>query len=157
MFLKCDQSMDFIVAGREEIESGIVVRAPYVVISITDPGKRPARIQRAAGFRDILRLQFHDAVPLVGFTLPSEIVLMTKDHARSIYRFVKLWHDKVETIVVHCEQGMSRSPAVAAAICKVLDGDSRHFFHEYMPNRYIYQLMLRSGREVNGVPADTAT
>ena len=146
--------MDFIVAGREEIESGIVVRTPYVVISITDPGKRPASIPRATGFRDILRLQFHDAVPAVDFTRPSEIVLMTKDHAESICRFVRLWQTKVETMVVHCEQGMSRSPAVAAAICKVLGGDDREFFREYAPNPYIYQLTLRAGQKANGLPRD---
>ncbi len=142
--------MDFIVAGREEIESGIVVRTPYVVISITDPGKRSARIQRAAGFRDILRLQFHDAVPVVGFTLPSEIVVMTKDHTEEIWQFVHKWCNKVETIVVHCEQGMSRSPAVAAAICKVFGDDDRRFFREYMPNRYIYDLLVTVAEEAAG-------
>ena len=150
MLLKCDQSMDFIVAGREEIESGIVVRTPYIVISITDPGKRPARIQRAAGFRDILRLQFHDAVPVVGFTLPSEIVVMTKDHTEEVWQFVHKWHNEVEAIVVHCEQGMSRSPAVAAAICNVFGDDDRRFFREYMPNRYIYDLLVNVAEEVAG-------
>ena len=133
--------MDFVVAGRQEIEAGIPVRTAYVVISITDPGSTPARIQRPAGFRDVLRLQFHDAVPVTIFKMPPDIVLMNEDHAKSIWRFVKQWQEKVETIVVHCEQGMSRSPAVAAAICNVLDGDGSQFFQEYMPNRYVYDLM----------------
>lgn len=133
--------MDFIVAGREEIEAGIPVRTSYVVISITDPGSSPAKIQQPAGFRDVLRLQFHDAVPMKGFTLPPDIVLMNEDHAKLIWQFVKRWQETVETVVVHCEQGMSRSPAVAAAICNFRDGDGSHFFQEYMPNRYVYDLM----------------
>lgn len=138
--------MDFVVAGRQEIEDGISVRTAYVVISITDPGSRPARIQRPAGFRDVLRLQFHDAMPVKGFTLPADIVLMNEDHAKLIWEFVKQWQETVETIVVHCEQGMSRSPAVAAAICKALDGDGSQFFQEYMPNRYIYDLLVAATR-----------
>ncbi len=89
-----------------------------------------------------LRLQIHDAVPLGGFTLPSEIVLMNEGHARAIRKFVEQWREMAETIVVHCEQGMSRSPAVAAAISKFLDGDGSQFFDEYVPNRYVYDLMI---------------
>ena len=35
-----------------------------------------------------------------------------------------------------------QSPAVAAAICKVLDGDGSQFFDEYVPNQYIYDLLI---------------
>lgn len=141
--------MHFVIEGREEIEAGVPVRTSYVIISITDPGKRPARIPRATGFWDILRLQFHDAVPVTGFTLPSEIVLMNEDHAKATWQFVQRWCNEVETIVVHCEQGISRSPAVAAAICKVLGDENVRFFGEYMPNRYIYNLLVwRSASEM---------
>ena len=134
--------MDFVVAGRQEIEAGVPVRTAYVVISITDPESRPARIQRPTGFRDVLRLQFHDAMPANGFTLPPNIVLIHEGHARAIWQFIEQWQETVETVVVHCEQGMSRSPAVAAAICNVLDGDGSQFFEEYVPNRYIYDLLI---------------
>jgi hypothetical protein len=39
---------------------------------------------------------------------------------------------------------MSRSPAVAAAICKGLGGDDRRFFREYQPNEFVYRLVLDS-------------
>ena len=136
--------MNFVVAGREEVEAGIPVRTAYVVISITDPGTRPANIRKAAGFRAVLRLQFHDAAPLKIFRLPPEVVVMTANHARLIWRFVKRWHESAETMVVHCEQGMSRSPAVAAAICEALGGDRRRFFKEYLPNKYIYNLLKQA-------------
>ena len=139
--------MEFAVVSRQEIETGIIVRSAYVVISITDPGSQPAKIKKSAGFREALRLQFHDAIPLKGyFKLPPEVVLMNEDHARAVWDFVGQWKGTVETIVVHCEQGMSRSPAVAAAICKMLGGDNRQFFHEYLPNQHVYGL-LRSVAE----------
>ena len=142
--------MNFIVAGREDIENGIVVRTAYVVISITDPGTKPARISQTAGLRDVLRLQFHDAVPVTVFEMPPHIVLMNEDHANSIWQFALNWRDKVETIVVNCEQGMSRSPAVAAALCRSLDGDDRRFFNEYVPNRYIYDQLLTVVEDASG-------
>ena len=134
--------MRFIVASRGEIERGIVVRTPYAVVSITDPDNPRARIPKSAGFRGVLHVQFHDAVPVDGEVLPQDIVLMTTEHAEKIWRFVARHQDQVGTIVVHCEQGMSRSPAVAAALADRLGGNSVRFFREYQPNEYIYGLML---------------
>ena len=37
-------------------------------------------------------------------------------------------------IVVHCHQGMSRSPAVAAAISEALEGDAAFWFERRIPN-----------------------
>jgi len=146
--------MRFIVAGRNEINEGIVVRTPYVVISISDPGKQRPRIRRSTGFRDAIFLQFHDAEPTEGFTPLDKLVLMTSDHAATIWEFVCRYQNAVDTIVVHCEQGMSRSPAVAAAICKTLGQDDRHFFDEYAPNRYIYDLMLKTAQQHFLLPQD---
>jgi predicted protein tyrosine phosphatase len=134
--------MKFIVVGRDEIERGIVVRTPYVVISITDPGKPRPTIRKSAGFRDVLFLQFHDAVPDDGVAPTEEIVFMTPDHAAAIWAFVSRYHDTVGTIVVQCEQGMSRSPAVAAAIAKHLGKNEKPFFREFAPNQYVYDLLI---------------
>ena len=134
--------MKFIVTSRSEIERGIVVRTRYVVVSITDPDNPLARIPKSAGFRGVLRVQFHDSVPVDGEVLPPHIVLMTREHAERILEFVARHQDQVDTIVVHCEQGMSRSPAVAAALCSQLGENSDRFLQEYQPNEYVYALML---------------
>jgi predicted protein tyrosine phosphatase len=136
--------VQFIVASRSEIERGIVVRTPYVVISITDPGTRRARIRRPTGIRGVLHVQFHDAVPVKGSPLPADVVLVTKEHAKRIWAFVFHHQGQVGTVVVQCEQGMSRSPAVAAALCTQLGSDSARFFQEYQPNDYVYSLMKAS-------------
>jgi predicted protein tyrosine phosphatase len=139
--------MKFIVASRGEIERGIIVRHPYIVISISDPGTPPPRVRRPPAFRDVLHLQFHDEEPVEGFKSPRDIVLMSEEQAREIREFVDRYRDDVGAIVVHCEQGASRSPAVAAALAKALGEDGDRFFFEYVPNQYVYNLVLAAASE----------
>jgi predicted protein tyrosine phosphatase len=133
--------MKFLVVSRREIEHGIVVRTPYVVISISDPKTKRPQIRKPAGFRGALYLKFHDSVPSQDLSLPPDVVVMSEKDGKRIWKFVLGYRDQVGTVVVHCEQGMSRSPAVAAALCKVLGTNSQRFFRDYQPNEYIYDLM----------------
>jgi predicted protein tyrosine phosphatase len=150
--------MKFIVTDRESIQGGLLVGRPYIVISICDPGRRKAAVPRQAGFRGVLRVAFHDAEPTANFRLPTSIRLMTPRQADQIRRFVQQHGDEVKAIVVHCEQGMSRSPAVAAALCRAMGGDDSRFFRDYMPNKHVFQLMLAAAtaqqRFTNGDPPD---
>jgi predicted protein tyrosine phosphatase len=132
--------MQFVVVGRDEIERGVFVRKPYAVISISDPGKRRPRIRKPILFRGALFLRFHDAED----QLHPDIVLMKPAHAKRIWRFVREHLDKIEILVFQCEQGASRSPAVAAAICRTLGGDDSRFFDEFVPNPYVYALLLKT-------------
>ena len=134
--------MQFIVTDRLSIEGGILVRSSYIVISIHDPDKRRARIPKQAGLRDVLVLAFHDAEPASNMKLPEDIRLMTAEQAERIWVFFHTHVGAVGAVVVHCEQGMSRSPAVAAALCRLHGGDEMYFFKNYQPNRYIYELIL---------------
>ena len=135
-------NMEFLVVGRDEIEDGLLLRAPYIVISIADPGSPQPRIRPSGLCRGILRLRFHDAEPVVGFISPPEIKQMTQQQALAIWQFVQRHLSDIRLIVVHCEAGMSRSPAVAAAICKGLGGDDSRFFEEFQPNMLVYGLLL---------------
>jgi len=135
----------FIVLARDEIERGVLVREPYVVISISDPGTKKPRIRQPPLCRGILSLRFHDAEPIDDFKLLPDIKLMTPNHAKRIWRFILEHSDAIQIAVVHCEQGMSRSPAVAAALCRLLGGNDSRFFQNYAPNRFAYELVLRAG------------
>lgn len=137
--------MEFVVQDRESVERGILVRSSYIVISIRDPDKRKVRVPKQPGLRGVRHLAFHDAEPAGNRALPENITLMTDDQARQVWEFVKKWEKQVGTIVIHCEQGMSRSPAVAAALCKRFGGDESRFFKEYQPNLYVYRLVLEAG------------
>lgn len=129
------------VYGRAEIEKGIVIPGSYSVISIRDPGTRVPRIRRSAGFRAAIYLEFHDAIPAAA-AFGSPLRLMCDADAQLIWNFVREQANRVDYLVVHCEQGMSRSPAVAAAICSRWGGDPSRFFREYALNRYVYDLLL---------------
>ncbi len=72
---------------------------------------------------------------------------MTPDHADRVWRFVRKHESQVGTIVVHCEQGMSRSPAVAATLCKGKGGDDARFWRQYQPNPYVYRLVMDASEE----------
>lgn len=73
----------------------------------------------------------------------QELILFTDDHARQIWDFVEKVWDKVELLLVHCLAGVSRSPAVAAAIAKVKYGDDSLYFSRYTPNSKVFNTMLR--------------
>ncbi|MDA8376274.1 MAG: hypothetical protein M0Z50_04200 [Planctomycetia bacterium] len=130
--------MEILVCNRAEIERGITVQPDYVVISICDPGTQKASVQRQPGLRDVLFLAFHDARPSAAFELPPEIKPFTPAQADEIRDFVRKHEPTVGTIVVHCQEGMSRSPAVAAAISDALGLDARRFWQLYSPNQHVY-------------------
>ena len=133
--------MQFLVCDRRTIEAGIIVRSAYVLISIRDPDKPPVQIRHSAGLRDILSLEFHDAEPIEGSQLPDRIRLMQAGDAERIWEFVQRYRDQVGAIVCHCEQGMSRSPAIAIALAEALGGDADRIRAEFQPNQYIYELL----------------
>jgi predicted protein tyrosine phosphatase len=133
--------MEFLVYDRRSIERGIVVHSAYILVSIRDPDKAPVRYRRPPALRGVLSLAFHDAEPASGLRLPPNICLMQRDDAVKIWEFVQQHRKHVGTIVCHCEQGMSRSPAVAVALAEVLGGDADTLRAESQPNQYTYELM----------------
>ena len=84
------------------------------------------------------KLRFNDAEPVAGVDLPLEVQGMTPAHADQIRDFVRKHEHDVDLIVVHCHSGVSRSPAVAAAVSDALHLDARAFWQLYTPNRYVY-------------------
>ena len=138
------RDLQFLVVSRDEIEDGLLLRAPYIVISIADPGSPQPKIRPSGLCRGILRLRFHDAESVAGFVAPPEIKQMTQRQALAIWQFVQKHLSDIKLIVVHCEAGMSRSPAVAAAICKGLGWADSRFFEEYQPNMLVYRLVLEA-------------
>ena len=134
--------MEFIVTDRNSIERGVLVRSSYVVISIRSRRRRRARIPRQSGLRAVLFMAFDDAEPADTTPLRKSLKLFTAEQAAEVKRFVER-HTEVGCVVCHCEGGVSRSPAVAAAICRSLGGDDAPFFRDYQPNRYVYDLLCR--------------
>lgn len=136
--------MQIKVCDREELERYRWDAPQCVLISITDPDKAPAEIRQSDRCLEVLRLQFHDIQPGPGAATIGGMTSMDADHARQIWQFVQRWRDEAQTLVVQCEAGMSRSPAVAAAVAEYLGQDSGVFFADYAPNRYIYEMLRRN-------------
>ena len=105
------------------------------VISITDiKSELPFKLAEESA---VLFLQFDDE--------ECGERAMTQQHANTIASFIKSLNGNVDEIVVHCEAGVSRSAAVAAAISFSINGDDAEFFKfPYYPNKHCYRLMLEA-------------
>lgn len=99
------------------------------VISITDPDSADAALR--SGWLDVLRLRFHD----ISFGWQS-YVLMSDDHARQVLRWLGEHAERMTGVVVHCEQGISRSAAVARFIAHhyglIFDENDGRFFNPHV-------------------------
>jgi predicted protein tyrosine phosphatase len=136
--------MDVIVTDRRSIEHGLLVRSAYALISIRDTGVNRARIPKPTALRGVLHLMFDDAEPNDAMPLPPQVAAMNRSQAQQIWRFVDRHKAQVGAFVVHCHPGMSRSPAVAAALAVYLGLDEQPILRRYQPNRYVYDLMRQT-------------
>ena len=119
-------------------------RDDIAVISITDPRTVQPRLD---GWHSVLRVEFHDinpekiASPFIRAEVVSHYTLMSTDQAREIVAFVQaIQSNGVSGIMVHCEQGVSRSAAVARWIADrhgLRLSDEATAAH----NRYVYRML----------------
>jgi hypothetical protein len=105
------------------------------IISITDiKSQLPFKLTKESA---VLFLQFDDE--------ECGDRAMTQQHANTIVSFIKSLNGKIDELIVHCEAGVSRSAAVAAAISFSINGDDAEFFKfPYYPNRLCYRLVLEA-------------
>lgn len=88
----------------------------------------------------LLQLHFWD---ISTYTIGSKI--FDKNHARHIIDFVEENWQKIDNLMIHCEAGQSRSPAVAAAIAHIkLGKGSENIWFKEKPqlNRYVFNTIL---------------
>lgn len=133
--------LKIIVSNREDVEAGLLVRSSYALISIRDPDKRPVRFKKPSALLAAIELTFHDAEPASNLATPSHIALMTTEDGQRIAQFLSRWRSRAGALVVHCEQGMSRSPGVALAIAEYLGQDTKWIRQAYQPNEYVRGLV----------------
>src|SRR5256885_11293112 len=106
---RAGRSPALMVLSREDVEQ-YEPSAREVCISISDPGAAPAGL--SPSFAGVLRLQFDDVAERGD---PAD-VLFAEQHAGEIVAFIEKWPD-VDRIVLHCNMGVSRSPAIALGLC----------------------------------------
>ena len=92
-----------------------------VIISIYDTTDSPNHFNKYInnGIKAVLYVQFDD-VDKTYIDNKNNIynIAIDKTNAHKIVKFAKMYWDKVNTIIVHCGAGVSRSVACAAAIAK---------------------------------------
>lgn len=138
------QKIQLLVLGREEIKD-FTFEKPYLIISVTDPKNTDAEIVHSSNLVEILRLTFDDIGKPNKFQFENSTdVLMNSEQAKQILGFVKENLSKVNLIVCQCEQGMSRSAGIAAALSKILQSEDEYFLKNYWANRWVYELLIES-------------
>lgn len=104
------------------------------VISITDPGTKMVTFPRIYEKHRLCRFQFHDYVDFDNEYSP------TKEDAEAIVRIVNDLYDN-ETLIVHCEAGVSRSASVGLMAKAYWDGfesAERRFMNKgFCPNNVL--------------------
>lgn len=141
------EKLDFLVLGREEIKD-FSYEKPYLVISVADPESSDAEMIRSDYLTDVLRLKFDDVGKPFRFQFEkSSDILMTSEQANQILEFVKIYLSEVKLIVCQCEQGVSRSAAIAAALSRILQNEDEYFLKNYLANKFVYELLVQSAED----------
>jgi protein-tyrosine phosphatase len=134
--------MNFYVYSRQKAKrASYKIKEPTLIISITDPLLNINTFAPNSNIVSICRVQFDDVNE--ENARPGE-VLMTSQDAAKIKEHLMTYKDKVESIIVHCEVGVSRSAGIMAAIQKYMIGDDSAIFDndKFSPNMHCYNLML---------------
>ena len=150
--------MQFYVFSRSEIENENLIDVKHVIISINSTGSKLAKVVRNDATLAVGAFVFDDLDQEPGPAyrqVYGEPVLFTHDHAKAILEFVETYLSKVEVVAVHCDASYSRSPAVAAALAMIYNGDDQQFWgsnqmygsSRYSPNPLVYRTLLSVWQE----------
>jgi predicted protein tyrosine phosphatase len=132
-------AVEIFVYSRAAIETVAPHESPHIVISITSAASDVARVRRSPSCRDVLRLVFADIESPV-----PDVEMFDRAMADRVWAFFERHRAAVESVLVHCDAGRSRSPAIAAALARAITGDDSEFFRRYEPNRHVYRLMMET-------------
>lgn len=122
---------------------GDMFYSPHILISVRNPKQdhyepTPNKLRKAT-----LILKFHD----VDVVHSGMYDLFTEVHAKKILDFVDKWKVDIKEIVINCTAGFSRSPGIAAALAKIINGDDMEYFRKYRPNMLVYRTILKVNEE----------
>lgn len=118
----------------------------YAVLSFVDVGVEVPRIPRREGLVERLVIHADDCLPGDPPFNGRRLCPLSDTQAKQVARFVHANAQRIETLVVHCHAGLSRSPGAALAIAEalaiaqveMLNGES------VMPNRYVHELVRQA-------------
>ena len=111
----------------------------YAIISIQDTHTGGFGLQFTENkyCKGVLTLYFDDVWKDV-----DEAVSFSEGMAHQVITFIRE-HHHVETLIIHCYAGQSRSRAVGAFAVKMLGGDNSRYFSHGSPNMLVYDTLIR--------------
>jgi len=116
------------------------------LISIRDPGQ----IVDTSKWQNVLPLEFYDIEPesvqydalkyaLNGFRI------FDSDHAQTLLAFVSKIHNEIDYLFIHCEAGISRSPAVGLFLSEKynlpLEWHGELYIKDGLHNKHVYTIL----------------
>lgn len=112
----------------------------YIVVSINDTNYNTI-IYDNKHIIDKIQLWFDDI--WLKEHEDENLKLMCTAHADLIKMFIDTYKDRVNSIIVHCTAGISRSGAVGCCLARYLNGDDEYLLAtgRYIPNKHVYKLM----------------
>lgn len=140
---------DIVVFPKRAIPS-LDTPLPWAMISVsTVAGEWPEYDDKNC--KAVLRMSFHDADPE---SMNPSPLTKPEDYfddlqANKVLDFVEsIENIGVNMLVVHCEAGISRSPAIAAAIAnRYFHNDKEYFEPPYCPNMHVYRKLMNAVQE----------
>lgn len=149
-------TVDFCVYSRQMVELIKPYETEHLIISIRTPGDpKLARLPLNKHTRGVHHLQFHDIIAASQededrVEREGQYILFNDSMARDVLLFVHAHisdttRPPIETLIVHCDAGVSRSAGVAAGLCKsIFAMDDTWAFKRYHPNRRVYRCILNT-------------
>jgi len=109
------------------------------------------------GCNNYITFRFSDITKTAYDRIPEDelktIHLFTREQAHQIINFIDRVKDEVDTLVVHCTAGISRSAACALFAHRYLGTDEEEFWRlnsQILPNEYVLSLLM----EASGLRGD---
>ena len=141
-------TLNTLIMSRESAENFIYDKK-YILISIITPHLSEANLKRDSNRVDLLRLEFNY---IENKLFGSSLTVFNKTIAAKILKFVSKNVDKISTIVVHCDMGISRSSGVAYAITlNIISKDRSDIIlnmSSYRPNNLVIKILNESFKEL---------
>lgn len=122
------------ISNRQVVEELISnLTGTIAVISITDPDTPTV----CDNCNNVLRLQFHDLDKI--WPQLNEVTYFNDAMADAIIKFI-IANKSTDHMIVHCEAGVARSPAIAAVINEY-HNIQHTVFQKYCPNTMVLSIL----------------
>lgn len=126
--------IDVIVIPKNKLKDYITDKNYIIISTTTDDTPAVVNVPEDK----VIRFTFED----IGKDDKGRV--FSKEDALAIKNFISSRLDNLEQIVCSCDAGISRSPAMAAAISYWLNGSDKSIWdnHKYTPNSFVYTTLL---------------